>query len=428
MNRPRVVIVGAGFAGCGAAVAAAKAGAEVVLLERTDFVVASGIRAGVMNNNGKLVAAEEAKALGGGDIFEALESIVLHRGHIVDEDHAYVYNTVLVEPVVRRLLSDMGVDLRLQSRAVDVVREGGVIKAVVHSKGESVEGDAFVDCSGDTGGVKVCNEYGGGCAMCVTHRCPTFGDRVSIATKAGVPEYARHRPDGTPGTLQSAFTLHKSSLDPVLRDRLEKEGAISIPLPKEMIDHSLMYQIGGIRTARQMERLNLVDIGIAAKCIGNGAIPPGQLRSIPGLERAVIENPIAAGSGNKINGVSMAPREDTLRCRDFGNLFVAGVKAGPLGGITEAIVTGLVAGHNAVRAALKKTLWTLPRETTIGDFVSFTGEMMQSPQHRNRGYSMAHEAYFERMKREGLYTNDVASIHRRIRDLGLTGILARKLV
>ena len=64
----------------------------------------------------------------------------------------------------------------------------------------------------------------------------------------------------------------------------------------------------------------------------------------------------------------------------------------------------------------------------IGDFVGFTGQMMESPQHRNRGYSMAHEAYFERMKREGLYTTDVASIHRRIRDLGLTGVLARKLV
>ncbi|MFC1962459.1 hypothetical protein ACFLWB_00415 [Chloroflexota bacterium] len=48
-------------------------------------------------------------------------------------------------------------------------------------------------------------------------------------------------------------------------------------------------------------------------------------------------------------------------------------------GITEAIVTGLVAGHNAVRAALKKTLWTLPRETAIGDFVGFTGQVMESP-------------------------------------------------
>lgn len=428
MSRPRVVIVGAGFAGCGAAVAAARAGAETVLLERTDFVVASGIRAGVMNNNGKLVAAEEAKALGGGDIFDTLESILLHRGHIIDEDHAYVYNTMLVEPAVRRLLVGMRVDLRLQERAVDVIKKDNLVKAVVLSNGKSVEGDAFVDCSGDTGGVSVCVKYGGGCAMCVTHRCPTFGDRVSIATKAGVPEYARRRPDGTPGTVQSAFSLHKSSLDPVLRDQLEKEGAISIPLPKELVDSNLRYQIGGVRTARQMELLNLVDIGIAAKCIGNGAIAPEQLRNIPGLEHAVIENPMAAGRGNKINGVSMSPREDTLRCKGLGNLFVAGVKAGPLGGVAEAIVTGLLAGHNAVRAALKKALWVMPRETTIGDFIGFTGEMMQSPQHRNRGFSMAHEAYFERMKREGLYTEDVAAIHRRIRDLKLTGVFARKLV
>jgi flavin-dependent dehydrogenase len=152
MTKPRVVIVGAGFAGCGAAVAAAKAGAETVLLERMDFLVASGIRAGVMNNNGKLVAAEEAKALGGGDIFEALESIVLHCGHIVDEEHAYVYNTVLVEPTVRQLLSDMRVALRLQRRAVDVVKDDGEVKAVVLSKGEIVEGEAFGDCSGNAGG------------------------------------------------------------------------------------------------------------------------------------------------------------------------------------------------------------------------------------------------------------------------------------
>jgi NADPH-dependent 2,4-dienoyl-CoA reductase/sulfur reductase-like enzyme len=32
----KVVVVGGGFAGCGAAAAAGKAGAEVVLLERTD--------------------------------------------------------------------------------------------------------------------------------------------------------------------------------------------------------------------------------------------------------------------------------------------------------------------------------------------------------------------------------------------------------
>lgn len=427
MNRPRVVIVGAGFSGCGAAVGAAKAGAEVVLLERMDFVVACGIRAGRMNYNGKLVAAEEAKALGAGDIFEALESIILHRGNIIDEENGYVYNTILVDSAIRRVLQVMGVDLRLESRATNVVKESDSIKAVLLSKAERVEGDSFVDASGSTGGIEICTRYGGGCAMCVTHRCPTFGERVSIATKAGCVELMRRRPDGTPGTVEAALSLHKSSLDPVLRDKLEREGVVEIPLPKELTDPGLLRHIGGIRSELQMTKLNLVDIGISAKCVGNGALPIEQLRKIPGLERVVIENPMALGRGNKINQVSMAPRDDTMRCKGIRNLFVAGQKGGPMGGIAEAIVTGLLAGHNAVRAALGKELLTLPRKSAIGDFIAFTGEMMETPGGVDRGYSFAHQIYWERMKREGLYISDIGSIHRRVKDLGLTGMLGRKV-
>jgi hypothetical protein len=427
MNRPRVVIVGAGFAGCGAALAAVKAGAEVILLERMDFVLASGIRAGRMNYNGKLVGAEEAKALGVGEVFEALESIVLHRANIVDEEHGYVYNTVLAEPTVRSVLEGAGVDLRLESRVIDVQREDGRIKGVKVSRKGVVEGDAFIDCSGCTGGIDICTRYGGGCAMCVTHRCPTFGDRVSIATKAGAPEMVRRRPDGTPGTVEAAFSLHKSSLDQVLRTRLEREGAISIPLPRELIDATRLYRIGGIRSQRQLEHLNIVDIGITAKCVGNGTLTLEELRRVPGLEKAIIENPMGVGRGNKINWVSMAPRDDTLLVRDFRNLFVAGQKAGPLGGIVEVTVTGILAGHNAVRVAVGKEPMTLPRSTAIGDFISFTGEMTEVPGGLNRGYSLAHQVYFERMKQNGLYTSDVSSIHRRIKDLGLTGVLARKV-
>ncbi len=428
MDRPRVVIVGAGFAGCATAISAVKAGAEVILLERMDFVLASGVRAGRMNYNGKVVGAEEAKALGGGEVFEALESIILHRANIVDEENAYIYNTVVVEPTVRRVVEGFGVDLRLESRVIDVVREGGVLKAVNVSGKGMVEGDVFIDCSGHAGGMDMCTRYGGGCAMCVTHRCPTFGDRVSITTKAGAPEMVRRRPDGTPGTIDAALSLHKSSLDPVLLARLAKEGAISIPLPPELVDSTRLYRIGGIRSQRQMEHLNLVDIGITAKCVGNGTLSPEQVRMVPGLERAVVENPMGVGRGNKISWISMTPCEDTLRVKDFQNLFAAGGKAGPLGGITEVIVTGILAGHNAVRAAVGKELITLPRSTVIGDFISFTGEMFEAPGGLDRGYGLAHQVYFERMKEMGLYTSDASAIHRRIKGLGLTGVLARKVI
>ncbi|MBM2831090.1 MAG: FAD-dependent oxidoreductase [Dehalococcoidia bacterium] len=428
MNRPRVVVVGAGFAGCAAAISAAKAGAEVILLERMDFVVASGIRAGRMNYNGKLVAAEEAKALGAGDMFEALESIKLHDTNIVDEVNGYVYNAIIVEPTVRRLVEGAGVDMRLVNRVTDVIREDGRLKAVKVGRKGAVEGDVFVDSSGNAGGIDICTRYGGGCAMCVTHRCPTFGDRVSIATKAGAPEFVRRRPDGTPGTIDAALSLHKTSLDPVLRARLERDGVVTIPLPPELIDTERLYRIGGIRSQRQMESLNVVDIGITAKCVGNGSILPSELRKIPGFENAIIDNPMGVGKGNRINWVSMARCEADLRVRGFANLFAAGQKAGPLGGIAEVIVTGVLAGHNAARAAAGKEPVTLPRSIAIGDFVAFVGEMMDVPGGLNRGYAFGHQAFFERLKKNGLYTTDVSAIHRRVKDAGMTGVLAKKVV
>ncbi|MDP2727574.1 MAG: FAD-dependent oxidoreductase, partial [Dehalococcoidia bacterium] len=159
----KVVVVGGGFAGCAAAVSAAKSGAQTTLVERTDMLLAGGIRAGRMNFEGKLVLAEEAKALGAEDIFAALESIVLHRSNIIEEAHGYVYNTSLAEPTVRRTVEGAGVALRLEDRAVDVLREGDRVLAVKLESGDVLEGDSFVDCTGSTGGVSVCTAYGGGC-------------------------------------------------------------------------------------------------------------------------------------------------------------------------------------------------------------------------------------------------------------------------
>ncbi len=96
---PKVVVVGAGGAGCGAAIAAAKAGADTVLLERTDMVFGGAAWAGRMDYNGKFVSSEECKALGGGEIFAALESIILHHANIVDEEFA----TFIVAPKAKPL-------------------------------------------------------------------------------------------------------------------------------------------------------------------------------------------------------------------------------------------------------------------------------------------------------------------------------------
>ncbi len=425
MAKVRVVVVGGGFSGCAAAIAASKAGAEVVLLERSDMLSGAGNRAGRMNYNGKLVAAEEAKALGGGEVFEALESIILHRANIVDEEHVYIYNTAAVDPTMRQAVKAAGVELRLESRATDVEKEDGLLKAVLLDNGERIGGDVFIDCTGSFGGLDACTRYGRGCVMCL-HRCLIFGNRVSIATKAGAPELSWRRPDGTPGRISPSVTVYKESLTPELRARLEREGAISIPLPKELIDYSKEDHFRGIRGRHQIEHINIVDIGLGGKCVGMGYFTLDDLRSIPGFETVVIEQPMGGGKFNFINHVSMSSRDNWLGVKGFSNLLVAGEKSGP-GGIAEAISTGILAGHNAVRAAAGQEPLILPRSTAIGDFIAFMGEVMETEGGLSQGYSMGHGAYFERMKELGLYSPDAAHIRKRIEDLGLGGILAQRV-
>ena len=65
----KVVVVGGGWAGSAAALAARKAGCEVELFERTDMLLGTGLVGGIMRNNGRFTAAEEAIAMGGGYLF-----------------------------------------------------------------------------------------------------------------------------------------------------------------------------------------------------------------------------------------------------------------------------------------------------------------------------------------------------------------------
>lgn len=60
-----IVTVGGGWAGCAAALGAAKAGVRSVLLERTDQLLGTGLVGGIMRNNGRFAAAEELIAMGG---------------------------------------------------------------------------------------------------------------------------------------------------------------------------------------------------------------------------------------------------------------------------------------------------------------------------------------------------------------------------
>ncbi len=95
----RVVIVGSGWAGSAAAVSARKAGADdVILLERTDSLLGTGLVGGIMRNNGRFTATEEMIQLGGGDLFEVCDQTSRHVNmEFPGHKHASIYDVAHIE-------------------------------------------------------------------------------------------------------------------------------------------------------------------------------------------------------------------------------------------------------------------------------------------------------------------------------------------
>jgi folate-dependent tRNA-U54 methylase TrmFO/GidA len=102
------------------------------------------------------------------------------------------------------------------------------------------------------------------------------------------------------------------------------------------------------------------------------------------------------------------------------NLFCAGEKAGLLVGHTEAIVTGTLAGNNAVRQALGKPLVTVPTSLAIGDAITHVREQMETEEGMGLKYTFSGATYFKRMKELGLYTTDIEVIQNRVSEAGMT--------
>ncbi|MBP3930365.1 MAG: FAD-dependent oxidoreductase, partial [Peptostreptococcaceae bacterium] len=230
----RVVVIGGGWAGCSAAISARKAGAEVTLLERTDILLGLGNVGGIMRNNGRYTATEEAIALGANELFELTDEYCTHANmDFPGHKHATIYNVTAIEKPVRDKLISMGIDVRFFSRVVDVKMNGKRLEAVVLEDGEIIKGDSFVEATGTSGPMGNCMKYGNGCAMCVL-RCPSFGGRVSITEKCGVEDMIGRRNTGELGAFSGSMKLLKESLSEDIQKELNEKGCAVIPLPEEL--------------------------------------------------------------------------------------------------------------------------------------------------------------------------------------------------
>ena len=418
----KVVVVGGGWSGCAAALSAAKAGAQVQLFERTDLLLGTGLVGGIFRNNGRYTAAEEAIAMGGGDLFVAMDANSRHRGvRFPGHNHASFYDVATMEPLVKKILQNYGVEIQTKTRVVDIVKYGKKLQGVVIDGGEIIKADAFVDTTGTAGPMGNCLTYGNGCAMCII-RCPSFGPRVSVAAKADVKEIMGRKDDGSIGAMSGSCKLNKDSLSKEIKDRLDSDGVVVLAIPESIRKSGVLGKKACTQYALADYAKNLILLDTGHAKMMTPFFPLEDLRSIPGLERARYEDPYAGGVGNSMRYMGIAPCDRTLKVDGLDNLFCAGEKSAILVGHTEAVVTGLLSGHNAVRYCLDMRYLELPNTLTTGDFIEFVHGKMQTEDGMKMRYTFSGSVYFERMKELALYSINRSEIKDRVAQTGLTDV------
>lgn len=424
----KVIVIGGGWSGCAAAITAKKAGAEVHLYEKTDLLLGLGNVGGIMRNNGRWTASEELIELGAGDLIEITDNTSRHKDiEFPGHKNAYLYDVNLIEGNVYSYLENMGINIYIESRVIDIKIENKKIKGIYLSDGSYVEGDVFIETTGTTGPMGNCLRYGNGCAMCIL-RCPSFGPRISISERCGVSDIQGEREEDVLGAFSGSCKLAKESLSKEIVNELDEKGCVVLELPKEDINYDkLTTKVCQQYALKEFaENIILLDTGHAK--LMTTYYPLKKLRKIKGLEKAKYVDPYAGSKGNSIRYLSVAPRSNDMKVNGVENLFCAGEKSGLFVGHTEAIVTGSLAGHNAVRSAIGMPLLILPISISIGDIINFANERANTREGRKDRYTFAGSIYFKRMKELGLYTVDKQEISEKISKLNLKDIFKQKLV
>ena len=424
----KVIVVGGGWSGCAAAITAKKAGAEVYLYEKTDLLLGLGNVGGIMRNNGRWTASEELIELGAGDLIEITDNTSRHKNiEFPGHKNASLYDVNLIEGNVYSYLEEMGINIYTESRITDVKIENKKIKGIYLSDGSYEEGDVFIETTGTTGPMGNCLRYGNGCAMCVL-RCPSFGPRLSISERCGVSDIQGEREEDVLGAVSGSCKLSKESLSKEIVKELDETGCVILELPKEDINYDkLSTKVCQQYALKEFaENIILLDTGHAK--LMTTYYPLKKLRKIKGLEKAKYVDPYAGSKGNSIRYLSVAPRDNNMKVNGVENLFCAGEKSGLFVGHTEAIVTGSLAGHNAVRLAIGMNLLILPISIATGDIITFANERAKTREGRKDRYTFAGSIYFKRMKELGLYTLDKEEIANKISKLNLKDIFKQKLV
>lgn len=94
----------------------------------------------------------------------------------------------------------------------------------------------------------------------------------------------------------------------------------------------------------------------------------------------------------------------------------------------EAIITGTLAGYNAVRHGLGLKPVELPVALAVGDIIAHENKMKATKDGLRNRYTFAGASYFARMKELGLYSIDIGEIEKRVELVKMKGFFEEKLV
>lgn len=151
-----VVVLGAGSAGCTAAIAAARSGADTLLVERYGFL--GGTSTMVLDTfYGFYIPGNDARRVVGGIPWEIVTRLrrygmVIERPSSYGAGQAVTYDPPTLQVVWEQAALEAGVRLRLHTFCLDVHKEGERITGIVVG-GKSgmglITGKVFVDASGD---------------------------------------------------------------------------------------------------------------------------------------------------------------------------------------------------------------------------------------------------------------------------------------
>ncbi len=121
-RRTQVLVAGAGAGGYPAAIRAARAGAEVLLIERNSVVGGTGPMSFVT----EFLSCENI-----GGILREVQQRLAAQGaapeHFLPEFFNLAYDPEMLKLVVLDMLVESGVDLLLNTQVVDIIREGDAL-------------------------------------------------------------------------------------------------------------------------------------------------------------------------------------------------------------------------------------------------------------------------------------------------------------